>query len=59
VTYLQRAGIFISRTKHDKHHQDLGVDFCILSGIANPLVNRIFNFCRRRGWVHEDGLIPL
>lgn len=59
VTFLQNTGIFISREKHDTHHQDLGVDFCILSGIANPLVNRIFNFFRRRGWVHEDGLTPI
>lgn len=59
VTFLQHTGIFISREKHDTHHQDLGVDFCILSGIANPLVNRIFNFFRRHGWVHEDGLTPI
>lgn len=59
VVWLQKAGIFISKDRHDTHHMDLGIDFCILSGIANPLINRIFSFCRRRGWIHEDGLTPV
>lgn len=59
VQVLQKLHIFITKEAHNIHHQDLGMDFCILSGIANPLVNRIFNFCRRRGWIFEDGLTPV
>ena len=59
VIVLQKLHIFISKEAHNVHHLDLGMDFCILSGVANPLVNRIFNFCRRRGWIYEDGLTPV
>lgn len=56
---LQRTGFFMTAKCHASHHRDLGIDFCILSGWANPLVNRIFQFCRARGWVFEEGLEPI
>lgn len=59
VAFLQKTRVFITADIHNVHHLNLGTDFCILSGIANPLVNRIFNFCRRKGWIFEDGLTPV
>lgn len=57
--FLQKVRLFMSAKQHNTHHMDLGVDFCILSGWANPVVNRIFNFCRRRRWIFEEGLEPI
>jgi ABC-type amino acid transport system permease subunit len=57
--YLQTLGVFMTKEQHNSHHLDLGVDFCILNGWANPIVNRIFRFCRQRGWIFEEGLEPI
>ncbi|MDO6682385.1 MULTISPECIES: fatty acid desaturase CarF family protein [unclassified Oceanobacter] len=59
VRVLQKTRLFMTKEQHQSHHLDLGVDFCILNGWANPVVNRIFRFCRKHGWVFEDGLEPI
>lgn len=56
---LQKTSLFMTAEQHRSHHADLGVDFCILNGWGNSVVNRLFRLCRRRGWVFEDGLTPI
>ncbi|WP_221794731.1 fatty acid desaturase family protein [Oceanobacter mangrovi] len=56
---LQKLGLFMTAKKHSSHHQNLGINFCILSGWADPLVNRIFRFCKSRGWIYLEGLEPI
>lgn len=55
---LQKLRLFISKEKHDSHHTDLGQDFCLLNGWANPLVNVIFKYAKKHSWYKEEGLIP-
>lgn len=56
--YLQKMGLFMTAKQHRSHHADLGVDFCIINGWGNAVVNRIFRFCRHRGWIFDEGLTP-
>ena len=55
---LQKAKLFLTAEQHDSHHSDLGHDFCMLNGWANPLVNTLFNLCRKRGWFDDKHLTP-
>ncbi len=42
VTRLQKAGILLSKPRHDKHHTPpYNRDFCIMTGICNPLLNGV------------------
>jgi hypothetical protein len=42
---LQRIRIFISPGSHGKHHREIDLNFCVLNGWANPLLNLIFKKC--------------
>lgn len=55
---LQRLGLFVTAQKHHSHHLNLGHDFCMLNGWSNPLVNRIFQQCLKRGWFDTNNLTP-
>ena len=56
--WLQKAGLFLTAEQHNSHHSDLGHDFCMLNGWANPLVNFVFNQCRKRGMYDSEHLTP-
>jgi hypothetical protein len=55
---LQKLRLFVSPELHDVHHQTLDRDFCTLNGWSNPLVNVIFNYCKKKAWVDMNGLEP-
>lgn len=55
---LQRLRLIITPVEHHRHHMTFKQDFCIVSGWANPLVNAIFRWLWKRGWVNEAGLTP-
>lgn len=58
VRGLQRSGLLIDQAAHDVHHANLDRDFATLSGWSNPVGNRLFRWCRGRGWLSDDGLEP-
>lgn len=39
VSALQRAGVMVSPQEHGRHHQTYDDNFCIGSGVCNPLVS--------------------
>jgi hypothetical protein len=65
VQRLQRAGLLLSYERHDVHHHPpYAKDFCIMTGMANPLLNvavRRFG-CSSHWWnaaFLAAGLLPL
>ena len=55
---MRRAGLLMTPKAHAKHHATLTQDFATNNGWSNPLVNRVFVFATRRGWLTEAGLEP-
>ena len=58
VRWAQKAGLFLKPREHAGHHAEFDRNFCLLSGWANPLVNPLFRWALRRGWLHASGLEP-
>jgi hypothetical protein len=58
VKVAQRARVFLRPREHAGHHAHFDRNFCLLSGWANPLVNPVFTWALRRGWLHPAGLEP-
>jgi hypothetical protein len=41
LCFLQDYGIILSAKEHKRHHEEFDVNFCIVNGWANPLLNRV------------------
>jgi len=44
--FLQKYGLILSTDSHSKHHQTYDNNFCILTGWANPLLNRYYKLAK-------------
>jgi hypothetical protein len=58
IAPLRRARVLIRPEAHAVHHRTLDRDFATVNGWSNPVVNRIFAWCRGRGWLADEGLEP-
>ncbi|MHA6718701.1 fatty acid desaturase CarF family protein [Sphingomonas sp. RS6] len=58
VRVMRRAGLLMQPAAHQIHHDTLRRDFATNCGWSNPLVNRIFDAARRRGYFDDAGLEP-
>lgn len=58
VAAMRASRLLMQPRDHERHHKSLSCDFSTISGWSNPLLNRIFAALRKRGYLHEDGLIP-
>ncbi len=54
----RRIGLLMTPTAHQRHHDTLQRDFATNCGWSNPVVNRLFNALRRRGYLDDAGLVP-
>lgn len=54
----RRLGLLMTPAAHQLHHDTLRRDFATNCGWSNPLVNRLFNALRRRGYLDDTGLEP-
>ncbi len=51
VTQLQQWGIMISPIAHGKHHRHYDSNFCIGSGVCNPVLTWLMTNITSNGWV--------
>lgn len=58
VNLLRRCGLLMTPAAHQKHHDTLRRDFATNCGWSNPLVNRLFDALRSRGYLDDTGLVP-
>ena len=55
---LRKARLLMTPAAHQLHHDTLERDFATNCGWSNPIVNRLFNALRRRGYLAPSGLEP-
>jgi Lipid desaturase domain len=55
---LRKSGLLMTPAAHQLHHDTLKRDFATNCGWSNPLINRLFNALRRRGYLDDSGLVP-
>jgi hypothetical protein len=55
---LRRVGLLMTPAAHQLHHDTLQRDFATNCGWSNPLLNPLFRTLRRRGYLHDSGLVP-
>jgi Lipid desaturase domain len=58
VRALRRLRLLMTPEAHQLHHDTLRRDFATNCGWSNPLVNRLFDALRRRGYLADSGLEP-
>ena len=58
ITAGRRLGLLMTPAAHQVHHDTLQRDFATNCGWSNPVVNRLFNALRRRGYLEDAGLVP-
>lgn len=58
VTAMRRVGLLMTPAAHQLHHDTLKRDFATNSGWSNSLLNPVFRFVHRRGWLRDEGLEP-
>lgn len=58
IGIMRRTGLLMTPAMHDIHHATLDRDFATNSGWSNPLINRVFHYCQRRGYMQPSGLEP-
>jgi len=58
IRALRRVGLLMTPAAHQLHHNTLQQDFSTNCGWSNPLVNRLFNAARARGYMDDAGLEP-
>jgi hypothetical protein len=58
INGLRRARLLMTPAAHQLHHDTLRQDFATNCGWSNPLINRVFNGLRARGYLGDDGLEP-
>jgi hypothetical protein len=58
VGWMRRLRLLMSPQAHQLHHDTLQRDFATNCGWSNPLINRVFNALRARGYLVDAGLVP-
>lgn len=58
VEAMRRVGLLMTPKAHQLHHDTLQRDFATNCGWSNPLINRLFNALRARGYLDDAGLVP-
>jgi len=55
---MRRLGLLMTPSAHQIHHDSLAVDFSIINGWSNPVVNLCVTFLLRKGVLRTEGLEP-
>lgn len=58
VNAMRRVGLLMTPAAHQLHHDTLRRDFATNCGWSNALLNPVFAFAHRRGWLTNAGLEP-
>ena len=58
IVAMRRAHLLMTPEAHQLHHDSLQRDFATNSGWSNPVINRLFNALRARGYLDDKGLVP-
>ena len=58
IRWGRALGLLMTPAAHQLHHDTLRRDFATNCGWSNPLVNRVFNALRQRGYLSDAGLEP-
>ena len=58
IEAMRRARLLMTPAAHQLHHDSLQRDFATNCGWSNPLINRVFNALRARGYLNDMGLVP-
>lgn len=58
IDAMRRAGLLMKPAAHQLHHDTLQRDFATNNGWSNPVINRLFNALRSRGYLNDAGLVP-
>jgi hypothetical protein len=58
IGWMRRLRLLMSPHAHQLHHDTLQRDFATNCGWSNPLINRVFNALRARGYLVDAGLVP-
>ena len=58
INAMRRAHLLMTPAAHLLHHTTLQRDFATNCGWSNPLINRVFNALRARGYLDDRGLVP-
>lgn len=58
VNVMRRVGLLMTPAAHQLHHDTLRRDFATNSGWSNSLLNPVFRFAHKRGWLRDEGLEP-
>ncbi len=56
IVALQRMRLFLPPSAHDVHHRDPERHFCLLNGWANPVVNQLFRWVLKGGYLRRENL---
>lgn len=58
IVWLRRIGLLMTPAAHQLHHDTLQRDFATNCGWSNPVINRVFQSLRARGYLDDAGLVP-
>ena len=58
INAMRNAHLLMTPAAHQLHHDSLRRDFATNSGWSNPVINRLFNALRARGYLDDEGLVP-
>ena len=58
INAMRRVGLLMTPEAHQLHHDTLQRDFATNSGWSNALLNPVFRFAYKRGWLQDEGLEP-
>ena len=58
IAAMRRTHLLMTPEAHQLHHNSLQRDFATNSGWSNPVINRLFNALRARGYLDDKGLVP-
>lgn len=58
INFMRHIGLLMTPEAHQLHHDTLQRDFATNSGWSNGLLNPVFRFAYKRGWLRDEGLEP-
>lgn len=58
IDLMRRSRLLMTPAAHQLHHDTLQRDFATNSGWSNPVINRLFDALRARGYLKDEGLVP-
>ena len=59
IVWMRFLRLLMTPDAHQVHHDTLQRDFATNSGWSNPIINRLFAVLRSRGYLKDEGLVPL